>query len=264
MSSLHRHLLRTATSQLLRTMSVSAVLMVAAVSQNALAVQQWTAGSPPTSAPMTFLDVQTKTIQGVMPDIIREVGKREGFDVSFEAIPFPALIQSAVSGKIDIIVSGMTPTAKRAEVVDFADIVYSFGEGMVVSDADKTRYSTAKDLKGQVIGAPVGTTYAEALRNMDDFKEVKLYDTPADMFADLQNGRIKAAFIDYPLVKALILKGGIPGFHVVETYKPLSAAGVAIAVKKGNKELLGKINDGIARMKADGSLSAILKKWQLQ
>ncbi len=247
-----------------RAIIASTILFCGAAAHVAAnAAEVLTAGSPPTSAPMTFLDVKTQTIEGVMPDLIREIGKREGFTVQFEAIPFAALIQSAVSGKIDIIVSAMTPNPKRAQVVDFADIIYAYGEGMVVPDDDKTAYTSAQDLKGQVIGAPAGTDYGEALQKLGIFKEVKYYDSPADMIKDLQNGRIKAAFNDYPELKAVAAKGGLPGMHVVESYKPLSTAGVAIAVRKGNKPLLDKINAGIAQMKQDGTLAAILNKWGL-
>jgi polar amino acid transport system substrate-binding protein len=247
-----------------RGVIAGAVLSLGVMAHNvAFAAQTVTAGSPPTSAPMTFLDVKTNTIQGVMPDLIREIGKREGFQVNFDAIPFSALIQSAVTGKIDIIVSAMTPTPKRAEVVDFADIVYSFGEGLVVGDGDKTDYKNAQDLKGETIGAPAGTDYGEAFQKLGIFKEVKYYDTTSDMLHDLANGRIKGAFSDYPLLKALAAKGGMQGVHVDEDYTPLSKDGVAIAVQKGNKALLDKINAGIAQMKTDGSLAAILNKWGL-
>lgn len=227
------------------------------------AAETLTAGSPPSSTPMTFLDIKTQTIEGVMPDIIRAIGHREEFDVKFDAIPFAALIQSNVSGKIDIIVSAMTPTPKRAEVVDFADIVYSYGDGLVVSAEDNTEYTSAQDLKGQVVGAPAGTNYGEDLQKLGIFKEVKFYDTPQDMLKDLANGRIKGAFGDYPALKAMAARGAMPGCRVVESYKPLSVAGVAIAVKKGNKPLLDRINAGIAQMKSDGSLAAILNKWGL-
>jgi len=247
-----------------RSALAGVVLSLGIAGHNAVfAAQTLTAGSPPTSAPMTFLDVKSKTLQGVMPDLIREIGKRQGFDVQFDAIPFAALIQSAVSGKIDIIVSAMTPTPKRAEVVDFADIVYSFGEGLVVADTDKTDYKSAQDLKGETVGAPAGTTYGDKLKALGIFKEVKYYDTTSDMLHDLANGRIKGAFQDYPLLKALAAKGGMPGVHVDEAYQPLDTAGVAIAVQKGNKVLLDKINAGISQMKADGSLAAILNKWGL-
>jgi len=125
-----------------------------------------TAGSPPSSAPTTFMDVTTQKIEGLMPDVVDAIGKREGFNVSFNAVPFAALIQSAVSGKIDIIV------AQEAS-------------------------------------------------------------------------------------------GGLRGARVVDDYVPMQKFDIAIAVKKGNTALLAKINDALTKMTADGSLNAILKKWNL-
>ncbi|WP_227747377.1 type 2 periplasmic-binding domain-containing protein [Paraburkholderia franconis] len=49
------------------------------------------AGTTPSSVPNAFLDMKTHEIQGVMPDVIRAIGKREGFDVSFDVIPFSAV-----------------------------------------------------------------------------------------------------------------------------------------------------------------------------
>ncbi|MGI4855555.1 MAG: ABC transporter substrate-binding protein [Janthinobacterium lividum] len=247
----------------IRAASAIALLTFGALTQSAAFAETFKAGSPPTSAPMTFLDIKTNTLQGVMPDVIREIGKRQGFDVSFDAIPFSALIQSAASGKIDIIVSAMTPTPKRAQVVDFADVVYAFGEGLAVADDDKTVYKSARDLKGETIGASTGTTYGDALKAMGIFKEVKYYDTPADLLHDLQDGRIKGAFTDYPLLKALQARGGMRGAHVDDAYVPVAVTGVTIAVRKGNDALLHKIDAGIAQMKADGSLAKILAKWGL-
>jgi polar amino acid transport system substrate-binding protein len=133
-----------------------------------------TAGSPPSSAPTTFLDVKTQKIEGIMPDVVREIGKREGFDVSYQAVPFSALIPAVVSGKIDIIVAGMTPTAKRAEVVDFSQPVTAFGEGIIVKESNKTNYKSVQDMKGMSVGAPTGTDYGDQLVKLGIFKEVKM------------------------------------------------------------------------------------------
>jgi polar amino acid transport system substrate-binding protein len=234
------------------------------MSTSAHAAQQvLRAGSPPSSKPTTFLDVKTNTIQGFMPDIIREIGKREGFKVDFQPIPFSALIPSAASGKIDLLVSGMTPTAKRAEVVDFTDIVTAFGEGLVVQASNKNNYKTAADLKGESIGVPAGADYGETLQKMGIFKEVKYYDTPADMNRDVQLGRIKGAMQDYPVLKAQLAAGALKGLRVDESYVPVVKDDIALAVKKGNKPLLDKINHAIRQMKADGTLAKILKKWGL-
>ena len=221
------------------------------------------AGSPPSSAPTTFLNIKTQQIEGLMPDVVQEIGKRAGFNVSFNAIPFSALIQSVVSGKIDIIVAGMTPTPTRAEVVDFSQPVTAFGEGIIVKDSNKTDYKSVQDLKGTVIGAPTGTDYGDQLRKLGLFVDVKMYDSPADMARDVALGRITAGFSDYPILKAQEASGGLHGTRVVDAYVPMQKFAIAIAVRKGNTALLGKINDALTKMKADGSLNTLLKKWHL-
>lgn len=228
------------------------------------AEQVWHAGSPPSSKPTTFLDVKTNTIQGFMPDVVNEIARRQGFKLDFQPIPFSALIPSAVSGKIDLLVSGMTPTPKRAEVVDFSDVVTAFGEGLIVQASDKKVYKSAKDLAGESIGVPAGCDYAEMLVKMGIFKEVKYYDTPGDMIRDVQLGRIKGAMQDYPVLKAQLKDGALAGLRVDENYVPLLKDDIALAVRKGNKPLLDKINDSIRQMKADGTLAKIHAKWGLK
>lgn len=219
------------------------------------------AGTTPSSVPNAFLDLKTHEIAGVMPDVIREIGKREGFDVSFDVIPFSALIQSVVSDKIDLIVAGMSPTPKRAEVIDFSQPVAFFGKGIIVNASDKTSYHTIQDLKGTVVGAGVGEETADELMKLGIFKEVKLYNTGADMARDVALGRITAAFNDYPVWKAQEAAGTLQGCRVVDGFMPLRRVPIAFGVKKGNAELLSKINDGLAKIKADGTLDKILKKW---
>ena len=219
------------------------------------------AGTTPSSIPNAFLDIKTNHIEGVMPDVIRAIGEREGFDVSFDVIPFSALIQSVVSDKIDLIVAGMSPTPKRAEVIDFSQPVAFFGKGIIVNASDKTSYHTIQDLKGTVVGAGVGEETSEELMKLGIFKEVKLYNTGADMARDVALGRITAAFNDYPVWKAQEAAGTLQGCRVVDGFQPLRRVPIAFGVKKGNAALLSKINDGLSKIKADGTLDKILKKW---
>jgi len=219
------------------------------------------AGTTPSSVPNAFLDLKTHEIEGVMPDVIREIGKREGFNVSFDVIPFSALIQSVVSDKIDLVVAGMSPTPKRAEVIDFSQPVAFFGKGIIVKDSDKNAYHTVQDLKGTVVGAGVGEETSDELIQLGIFKEVKLYNSGADMARDVALGRIKAAFNDYPVWKAQEAAGTLQGTRVVDGFQPLRRVPIAFGVKKGNAALLSKINDGLAKIKADGTLDKILKKW---
>ncbi|CAJ0707952.1 ABC transporter substrate-binding protein [Ralstonia wenshanensis] len=241
-----------------------AMTLAFGISQGHAAPLKVSAGTTPSSIPNAFLDLKTQQIEGVMPDVIREIGKREGFDVSFDIIPFSALVQSVVSNKIDLIVAGMTPTPKRQEVVDFSEPVAEFGKGIIVNASDKQNYRTVQDLKGTIIGAGAGEETADELMKLGIFKEVKLYTNGADMARDVALGRITAAFNDYPILKAQEAAGAMQGTRVVDGFIPLRKVPIAFGVKKGNTALLTKINSGLAKMKADGSLEAILKKWKFK
>src|ERR1700712_2267937 len=86
-------------------------------------------GSTPTGIPFTFLDTKTQTIEGLMVDLIKEVGKDAGFTVQIEPMQFSALIAALNANKVDIIAAAMFITPPRKEVIDFSDPIYTYGEG---------------------------------------------------------------------------------------------------------------------------------------
>ena len=94
---------------------------------------------------------------------------------------FSALIPSLTTQKIDIISAAMLKTPARQQIVDFSDTVYSYGEGLVVKADDKGHYTSMDDFKGEVVGAQVGTAFVDALNKKGIFKEVRTYDSVADI-----------------------------------------------------------------------------------
>lgn len=57
----------------------------------------------------------------------------------------------------------MLKTAARQQVVAFSDPVYSYGEGLMVKSDDAKAYTTLDELKGEVVGAQVGTVFLDML-----------------------------------------------------------------------------------------------------
>ncbi len=220
--------------------AATAALALAAAAPGS-AQQVLKVGSTPTGVPFTFLDTKTNSIQGVMVDLITEVGKDAGFQVQIEPMQFSALIPSLTSNKIDIISAAMFATAARKEVIDFSDAVYTYGEGLLVPKTDKKDYATPEALKGEVVGAQVGTAFVDALKKTGLFSEVKVYDTIPDL-----------------------KQGGFPEVRLVESYKPTIVGTVGIGVRKADQELLQKINASLAKLKANGAVDKILDKWGLK
>jgi polar amino acid transport system substrate-binding protein len=176
---------------------------------------------------------------------------------------FSTLVASLTSNKIDIISAAMLATAARKEVIDFSDPVYTYGEGLIVPKTDTKNYAAAEDLKGEVVGAQVGTAYVDALKKTGLFAEVKAYDTIPDILRDVNTGRLKAGYADYPILAHNLRQGSFPEVRLVESYKPATVGTVAIGVRKGDQELKAKINASLAKLKENGTLAKILDKWGL-
>lgn len=242
--------------------AVAALILLAL--QPASAQQVLKVGSTPTGVPFTFLDTKSNTIQGVMVDLITEVGKDAGFAVQIEPMQFSTLVSALTSSKIDIISAAMYITPSRKEVIDFSEPIYTYGEGLVVPKSDTKNYAKLEELKGEVVGAQVGTAFVDALKKTGLFSEVKVYDTIPDILRDVNAGRLKAGFADYPILAYNLKQGGFAEVRVVESYKPTVVGSVGIGVRKSDQELLAKINTSLARLKANGTVNKILDKWGLK
>jgi len=218
-------------------------------------------GATATGVPFTFLDVKTNSIQGMMVDTVTAVGKAGGFSVNVQQTVFSALIPSLTARKVDIISAAMLKTPARQEVVDFSDPVYSYGEGLIVKDSDTRAYVSLDELKGEVVGAQVGTVFLDMLHKKGIFKEVRSYDSVADMTRDLSLGRIKAGLGDQPVIAYQLRQAAFNGVKLVQSYKSVNVGDVCLVVRKGDTQTLERLNKAIAKVKADGTLAAIVGKW---
>ncbi|WP_043419760.1 ABC transporter substrate-binding protein [Cupriavidus basilensis] len=250
------------------TMFRRAALILCAASTVSFAWAQgpaptYNVGATATGVPFTFLDVKTNTIQGMMVDTVTAVGKAGGFNVNVQQTVFSALIPSLTSSKIDIISAAMLKTPARQQVVDFSDPVYAYGEGLIVKGDDNKAYASLDELKGEIVGAQVGTVFLDMLNKKGIFKEVRSYDSVADMTRDLTLGRIKAGLGDQPIIAYQIRQNAFPGVKLAASYKPVNVGDVCLVVRKGDTETLARINKAIAKIKADGTLAGIIQKWNM-
>jgi polar amino acid transport system substrate-binding protein len=220
-------------------------------------------GASSSGVPFTFLDVESNAPRGIMVDIVRAVGEDAGFATEVTMLPFNALIPSLTSGRIRLIAAAMVITPARQEIVDFSEPVYSYGEALIVRTSDAKEYETLDDLKGKVVGAQVGTVYIDALQASGLFPEVKVYDSIADILRDVGVGRIEAGFGDHPIVAYQLGLQTHPEVRLVRSYEPRILGSIGIGVRKGETELLGRINESLARLKGNGTIAKILAGWKL-
>lgn len=207
-------------------------------------------------APFGFQNIDTKDYEGFDVDVIRAIAAEENFSVQVVNLNFDGLIPALQTGDLDIVINDMTITDERKKSVDFSGRYYIAGLG-IVTRKDNGEIRGKADLSGRTIGVSIASTGEEAARKIPG-AEVKSYNTITDAFLDLKNGGVEAVLNDYPVDLYYVAKQG-PELQVLP--HPITTEDLGIAVKKGNAELLAKINKGLSAIKKNGKYSEIYKKW---
>ena len=217
----------------------------------------WRVGTDATYAPFGFKEKNTGKLDGFDIDIITAIAKEEGAEVDIQNLNFDALLPALQSNTLDIAISDMTISEERARSVDFSNPYYIAGSGLVVN-TDNTNITSFKDLEGKRIGVSIGSTGAEIAGKIPN-ADVRQFNLIIDAFLELQNRGVDVVINDTPVNECYVANKGRGIAKVVgEDY---DAAPLGIAVKKGNTELLDKINSGLSKIKENGKYREIYKKW---
>ena len=218
-------------------------------------------GTEPTFPPFDTTD-DAGNIVGFDMDLIAAIGEDQGFEVTFENLQFDSLIPAIQAGNIDIIAAGMNcENDERREQVDFSTPYYESGLVVAVA-ADNDTILGVEDLTPDMkVAAQIGTTGADAVTELaaeGKIKEAIILNGLDTAMLQLINGDVAAVINDLPVTKAYIEKQPDAIKIVGEV---MNAEAYAIAVQKGNTELLEKINTGMANIQASGKFDEIYAKW---
>ncbi len=196
---------------------------------------------------------------GIDVAIAQKIAEKAGKTLKVSDMEFDGIIAAVSTGKVDMGIAGMTITEERKNNVDFSDPYYVAEQVIVVpEDSD---IASAEDLKndkkvGVVIGYTADTIVTEDLA-LDEANIVRA-NRGIDVVQDVKNGRLDAVVIDsYTGIKL----AESTGLKVVEDEEAFAAEEYAIAVKKGNSELLETINATLAEMKENGEIEELAAKY---
>ena len=215
-------------------------------------------GTEPTFPPFDTTD-EDQNIVGLDMDLIKAIGKDQGFKVTFENLSFDGLIPALKAGNIDIVAAGMNKDDKeRQKQVDFSDAYYESQLYDVVAE-DNNDIKSIDDLTPDMkVAAQTGTTGAEKVKTLKKegkIKEAVIVDGLDTAMMQLINGDVSAVINDKPVNEAYMKK---KPDKVKMVGKALNAENYGFAVAKGNDELLEKINKGLANIKEDGTYDKLV------
>lgn len=193
-------------------------------------------------------------IVGIDMDIADAIAKKLGLEVQIEDIAFDSVILEVTSGKADIGLAGISATDERKQSVDFSDTYTTSKQLIIVKD--DSPITGSKDLEGKTVGVQTGTTGDILASDIKDVKPER-YDKGMDAVQALSQGKVDAVIIDSEVAKKFVEETS--GLKVLD--EAFADENYAIAIKKGNKELLDSVNKALSELKSDGTIDSIIAKY---
>ncbi|WP_299439762.1 ABC transporter substrate-binding protein [uncultured Rhodospira sp.] len=213
--------------------------------------------------------------EGAYPpfNMVDEDGNLHGFDIdvakalceemerecTFVIQDWDGIIPGLLAGKYDAIVASMSVTEERKQAVDFTN-KYWTNKLQFIAPKDVDLDISAEGMADKTVGAQRATISAQWVEeNMPD-AELKLYDTQENAYLDLAAGRIDAIIADM-LVNYEWLESDAGADFEFKGEPVFENDLIAIAVRKGNEDLVADFNAAIDAIVEDGTYAEINAKY---
>lgn len=185
------------------------------------------------------------------------IAKDNGMTAEISNMEFDSLLIALDNGQVDAVIAGMTVKPERAEKVDFSIPYYQATQVMIVKE-DST-IAKAEDMKGQRIAVIQGYTGEMCVADMKF--EYTSFKKGTDAVMELVNGKADVVVIDAATAKKYVADN--KGLKIVEDADAFANEEYAIAVKKGNKDLLDKINASLKELLDSNKIAELGDKYSV-
>ena len=198
-------------------------------------------------------------IVGFDVEVAQAIAAKVGLPLKIEDMKFDSLLPALSAGKVDLVLAGMTITDERSQNVDFSTPYYKATQVVLIL-AGSPIPQTKEDLKGVKIAVQLGTTGDGAAVEIAGQDNVRQFTSAMDAVVELMNGKVECVVIDEQPAIQFAKKN--PELMLVRPQFDDEFYGVA--VKKGNAELLAKVNEALAEIVADGRYDQFVDRWLIQ
>ncbi|WP_227430358.1 substrate-binding periplasmic protein [Psychrobacter sp. I-STPA6b] len=211
-------------------------------------------------APFAFLDAQGN-LTGIDVDTIRAIGEIEGFEVHFNSMPWQNLFDSVESGDNDLAIAGISYSDERANKYGLSKS-YMFVPAAIMYKDQSLKINGLQDLKGLNVGGIENSKQVQQMKEVGGYNKISEPATIFLAFQEMVNGKSDAIFEDKQVLEHLEKMYPEYSFNIV-AYEDQSmpSSQQVIMTKKGNTQLLNKLNHGIDQLIASGQMQQIEDKW---
>jgi len=206
--------------------------------------------------PYEFLDKQGQPA-GFNVELTRAIAEVMGLNVDIRLGSWSEMRQALDGGKLDI-VQGMAFSPERTGEVDFSTPHALLYQSIWIRRDDR-RIRSLKDLRGKQVIVMRNSVMQDFMRGFDPGARLILTDSLADALRLLNDGKYDCALVSRLTGKYLEKELGLK--RIIPVPQPIITQPYGFAVQKGNLELLGKFNEGLAILKRTGQFQKIHDRW---
>ncbi|QGU96657.1 transporter substrate-binding domain-containing protein [Clostridium bovifaecis] len=192
-------------------------------------------------------------IVGFDIEIAKEIAKDLGVELEIKDMDFDGLIPSLKTGKVDLVISGMTPTAERKKEIDFSKIYYKAVQSVIVRDEDKAKFNTIESLSPVKIGAQTSSIQEKIAKEQIKAAKVTSLGKVTELVLSLKTKKVDAIVVEYPVAKAYVEKEKDIVLSDVKVEDP--DGGSAIGIEKGNTDLVEAVDKTIDRLVSEDKIN---------
>jgi polar amino acid transport system substrate-binding protein len=205
-----------------------------------------------------FLIPPRENPTGFEVDIANEIGERLGLEVRWLEVPWTSIFAPGPK-RFDMNINETTITAERDEVIDFSDPYFEANQALLVhSDTDAVDATTVDAVKGLRLAAQAQTTGLEYIRSeIQPETEPRVFPTTVAANQALLNKQIDAFVIDVPIAAGLVQENP-DQLEIVGQFVTEEEWGI---VFEEGSPLVEPVNEVLAQMHEDGTLTSLQEKW---
>lgn len=204
---------------------------------------------------------QKGEIIGFDVDMAKRMAKAMGVELELVSTAWDGIIPALLTGKFDVIMSGMTLTQSRNMTVNFAQPYILIGQSVLLKKEHAGQVNSYKDLDDAkyTVASKLGTTGEQATKRMISNAKYISYETEQEGVIELINGKIDAFIYDLPFNAIAFSQKGQG--KLVHLDQPFTKEPLAWAIRKGDPDFLNWLNNFMNQIKYDGVYDKIYEKW---
>ncbi|WP_226989158.1 transporter substrate-binding domain-containing protein [Desulfuromonas sp. TF] len=206
--------------------------------------------------PYEFLDEEGRP-SGFNVELTRAIARIMGMEVDIRLGSWNEMRRALMDGNVDIL-QGMVPSEERTAQVDFT-LPHAVVHQSIWNRKDETPITAVEQMTGRQVIVMRGSIMHDFMLRQNIDARLVTVDSLADALRLLAAGRHDCALVAKLPGQYLIRKLGLTNIQPVP--RPLLAQEYGYAVKKGNREMLARFNEGLSILKESGEYQAIYREW---